>query len=253
MDAHIVAMHGRQSNEKPQQFKCAIPNCGFFTICAGPLTRHYRERHHTEPPLTGRKIPPKRPRLKQVATEAQQPAGMASGPGVPSFPAPSAQSLEPQLSHSPSPLPATDATRSTSSTHYRASVYESAAPTSSTPPATSDTVLHPNSQNHAYNSFTLLYTDAREQNVELESMSRYSSIPRSLSFTGMSRLERTDNEHSVGAWVSWRDESDISSETIALATGDLSLCDASMQMSMTEYLQLYNDFGMEDDKQRLWA
>ncbi|KAJ7171059.1 hypothetical protein C8R46DRAFT_1087572 [Mycena filopes] len=61
LEAHVDTAH----HDQRRQLQCLEPNCGFSTTSQGALTRHYRERHGMEPPVSLRKVaPPPRRRLK---------------------------------------------------------------------------------------------------------------------------------------------------------------------------------------------
>ncbi|KAJ6493985.1 hypothetical protein C8R47DRAFT_1117950 [Mycena vitilis] len=71
LEAHVDVAH----REQPRQFRCFEDNCGFSTTTQGALTRHYRERHHIEPPgIVVRKPVPRRHTPKATYGDQRRPS-----------------------------------------------------------------------------------------------------------------------------------------------------------------------------------
>ncbi|KAJ7148781.1 hypothetical protein C8R43DRAFT_1194406 [Mycena crocata] len=245
LEAHVASAHEKR------QFQCIESRCGFSTTSQGALTRHYRERHNKEPPASGHKpLPPRRRAVRpKYADEPRTPG--ASMPRV-SEPASSRfHSQEPAFSVSSASSPAmstgesSDFSISTSNNkHYRAAAYYSASP----PPSSGST--SPPHPAHLYmhtmrplmsRSFPCPCPPAGPHNNGCEQYSQFS--PPS----------HAPPSFSSAAWVSWRNDIDLTSEALAIATGERPYCERNILTDTTEYLPVEDDIGMYEDKRRLWA
>ncbi|KAF7368874.1 hypothetical protein MVEN_00213200 [Mycena venus] len=234
LEAHVDFAH----HEQPRQFQCLEDRCPFSTTTQGALTRHYRERHHIEPPTTGRKPAPTRRRPPQKTYDVQNQSTVASTSRVPERLASSSATSVLSTALAPEVVK-----------HYPSAAYY---PTSSprahaaSPPSNNVPVylnsLHaklpqpcpPTGPHSAQCVRPPTYTSPRLSPMAIQS--DYGSA-------GDPPLE----------WVSWRDEcDDIASDVIAIATGERPLCERSMLTPRTEYLPVPADIGMTD-RRFLWA
>ncbi|KAF8218173.1 hypothetical protein K438DRAFT_1953009 [Mycena galopus ATCC 62051] len=247
LEVHVDVAH----RENPRPFQCLEDHCGFSTTTQGALTRHYRERHRTEPP--SRKLVP----LRRRAPRNQQQSQMASTSDL----------LEPTISSIPRVDPLSSIFRS-SSPALSASVLVTETSTAMAPAVTK---YYPAAVYRDYPA-----SSPREASPSPDSVSAYlSSLHTRLTAAATSHStgphngspgprpnfsslqcmspawDSPDSPPSAAEWVSWRDECDVAEEVLAIATGEQALCERSM-MSMTEYLPVQGDIGMAE-KRLLWA
>ncbi|KAJ7449216.1 hypothetical protein FB451DRAFT_1531535 [Mycena latifolia] len=252
MEAHVEATHG----DKPPPFECLIPQCGFLTTSAGPFTRHYRERHYMEPP--GRKVSPLRRRAPRPMKYGQEELAVTRTPSRPSEP-PNfiisfAQSLEPPPS--PSPLVESSGALELNLTkYYPPSVNYSPSP----PPPPPPPVAQPTTPSLAILS-PEVPTPTPVSDMPFPALPCLPTGPSSdqcllqLTYSSPPHLSLADesSDSSTCHWISWRDECDVASDVIAVATGDRVLCERSMRTCTTEYLPVPVDVGLVE-KRFLWA
>ncbi|KAJ6551735.1 hypothetical protein B0H19DRAFT_1158731 [Mycena capillaripes] len=254
LEAHVDAAH----TDQPRQFQCLQDHCGFSTTNQGALTRHYRERHHMEPPTSIRK--PRQRASRKLRSEqlvastsrlSESPISSISrfSSAEPPF---SATSTASSASMSPSVISTTLTPEMNkyypATAHYPPSPPASTAPTS---PYLDSISVHLAAGGTKLNTGTSkLYAPcppAGPQNHWCVDTPGYTSPPRLSTPRASSNLPPSPTE-----WVSWRDECDVSLDLIAVATGEQAFSEQSMSMGMTEYLRVPAAIGMAE-KRLLWA
>ncbi|KAJ7143674.1 hypothetical protein C8R44DRAFT_758620 [Mycena epipterygia] len=246
LEAHVDSAHG-----KVRQFQCLEPHCGFSTTSQGAITRHYRERHHIEPPTSGRKPPaPRRTRLDQPQQPVASTSRFSETPSSvsrysslePSYSTPVALSpaaaFSPVAAFSPAPAPS-PALELNNNKYYPAAIYYSGSPSPSSmsPPSISSLACPPPRLPPSLPRSCPPIGPHSDQCVRPPT---YSSPPRDL----FAATRNDSCASSTDVWVSWRDESDVADAIIAVATGERVLCERSMQTCMTEYLPVPEDVGV---------
>ncbi|KAJ7916126.1 hypothetical protein B0H13DRAFT_2450625 [Mycena leptocephala] len=228
LEAHVDAAH----YDQPRPFQCLEDLCGFSTTSQGALTRHYRERHHIEPPTTVRTARRRPPRKKY---DLQQHGPVASTsrlsePHVSSISRFNSQEPPSFVSGVTSSALSASSTRSTAlapeiNKYYPSTVYYPTSPnssTSSTPP--------PSENISAY------LTGHTQRTAGTAPLCPLHLCPP--------KGPHSDRDSGTAKWVSWRDECDVAPDVIAVATGERTLCERSMLISMTEYLPVPPDVAI---------
>ncbi|KAJ7020169.1 hypothetical protein C8F04DRAFT_1145295 [Mycena alexandri] len=233
LEVHVETAH----HDQRRQFQCLQTHCGFSTTSQGALTRHYRERHGMEPPISVRK-PPVRRRIPKRTNEHPTPVASTSLlPDLPRFSVLAFNGPAAPSSLSASALPGVSpALSSEINKYYPAAAYNTlpastsvASPWNSTRTGlTSAAALGPATGPHSCQSVRIT-----PESVRPRQLPNYLYPPQS------------------DTWVSWRDEYDVAPDVIAVATGEIALCERTMH-SLTEYLPVPMDVGMAD-KRFLWA
>ncbi|KAJ7653183.1 hypothetical protein DFH06DRAFT_527828 [Mycena polygramma] len=234
LEAHVDVAH----REQPRQFQCFEDNCGFSTTTQGALTRHYRERHHIEPPGIVVRKPASRRRTPKTMYDDQRRPSVASTSHLPAPPIlpvshfSSARSSASVSGITSGPPAASSASLHSPSIpeihkHYRGTVYS--APAAGRPKGSAGTEAicppaEPRGDPYLYQPTRLCSARAR-----------------------------TPSPSCTAEWVSWRDEDfNVAQDIIAIATGERQLCERNMLGGMTEYLPVPGDIGMAE-KRFLWA
>ncbi|KAJ6459416.1 hypothetical protein DFH09DRAFT_1500427 [Mycena vulgaris] len=246
LDAHIDKAH----RDPSRQFLCEVEDCGFSTTSQASFTGHYRKRHLREPPPSAvRTAPPPAAcrRARHMYNDPQHPRASTSRLSEPPTSSISRfHSLEPPASTSAYSTGAGPLSASVPSTtkYYPAAVYYFASPPPQTSPATTiASELPTQTPGRTVASLPRPCPPSGPHSDQCVRPPGYASPPRAL---------RDSYPSSDATWVSWRDECDIASETIAVATGERVLCERSMWICTTEYLPVSEDIGMVD-KRFLWA
>ncbi|KAJ6461038.1 hypothetical protein C8R45DRAFT_1220935 [Mycena sanguinolenta] len=237
LEVHVDAAH----REHSRQFQCLEDHCGFSTTTQGALTRHYRERHHIEPPSSGRKLAPVR---RRALREEQPPVASTSRISEPS-PAPEVTKYYPATAYYPESSPR-------------------ASPVSDTGVSPHLSSLRMRSTAAAATSLPQVASTESLRSEQCENPASYFALQRS-----WPTFDSTDSLPDE-QWVSWRDECDIAPDSIvAIATGEQTLCEIENslcvtcvtdedngkivgELTATECLPWYGDFGLAE-KRLLWA